>query len=506
MYLLGYDVGSSSVKAALLEADTGTCVGSASSPADEMAIEAPCPGYAEQHPELWWRHLVRATAAVLKATSVRADHVRAIGIAYQMHGLVLVDEHGEVLRPAIIWCDSRAVPLGEDALESLGFDYCQRHLLNSPGNFTASKLAWVKASEPSTFARVDKMMLPGDWIAMRMTGTIATTVSGLSEGMLWDFVGDQISAPLLRHFELNESLLPDVVPTFGPQGSLTRAAASELGLEAGIPVSYRAGDQPNNALSLNVLEPGTIAATAGTSGVVYGISDIARPDPRWRVNTFAHVNHASSAPRFGVLLCINGTGILNAWLRRQICPPGTGYDAMNAAAQDVPIGSDGVVVLPFGNGAERLLENRDPGCQIHGVSFTRHQNPHLLRAAQEGIAFAFRYGLDVLGEAGIEPRIVRAGSGNLFASPIFRQALTSTTGAAIELFETDGAEGAARGAGLGAGVYGSTAEAFAGLVASALVEPDESLRSAYSDAYDRWCHRLEGSLAYHDTETRSACP
>ena len=284
MYLLGYDVGSSSVKAALLEADTGACVASASSPADEMAIDATRPGYAEQHPELWWRHLVRATAAVLEGAAVRADHVGAIGIAYQMHGLVLVNEQGAVLRPAIIWCDSRAVTLGEDALESLGFDYCQRYLLNSPGNFTASKLAWVKAYEPDIFARVYKMMLPGDWIAMRMTGAISTTVSGLSEGILWDFVNDQISSPLLRHFELDDSLLPDVVPTFGAQGSLTRAAASELGLEAGVPVSYRAGDQPNNALSLDVFEPGEIAATAGTSGVVYGVSDVAQPDARWRVN------------------------------------------------------------------------------------------------------------------------------------------------------------------------------------------------------------------------------
>lgn len=506
MYLLGYDVGSSSVKAALLDADTGLCIASASSPAGEMAIDAPRPGYAEQHPQLWWGHLVRATAMLLETASVPNEQIGAIGVSYQMHGLVLVDERGELLRPAIIWCDSRAVPLGEDALESLGFDYCQRHLLNSPGNFTASKLAWVKAFEPDTFGRVHKMMLPGDWVAMRLTGAIATTVPGLSEGILWDFADDQVAAPLLRHFELDESLLPDLVPTFGPQGSLTRPAAAELGLAAGIPVSYRAGDQPNNALSLNVLEPGTIAATAGTSGVVYGVSDVAQPDPRWRVNSFAHVNHTSEAPRLGVLLCINGSGILNAWLRREVCPPGTDYEIMNAAAQDVPIGSDGVVILPFGNGAERLLENRDPGCQIHGLSFTRHQNPHLLHAAQEGIAFAFRYGLDVLRDTGIVPRVVRAGSGNLFNSPIFCQALASSSGATIELFRTDGAEGAARAAGLGADVYGSASEAFAGLVPNALVEPDELLHSEYADAYDRWRQRLEGALAYHDTEMRSECP
>ncbi len=506
MYLLGYDIGSSSVKAALLEADSGACVASASSPADEMAIDAPCPGYAEQHPELWWRHLVRATAAVLEAAAVRPDRVGAVGIAYQMHGLVLVDEHTEVLRPAIIWCDSRAVSLGDDALDSIGPDYCQRHLLNSPGNFTASKLAWVKAHEPDTFARAHKMLFPGDWVAMRMTGTIATTVPGLSEGILWDFVDHQVSMPLLRHFELDASLLPEVVPTFGVQGRVTAAAASELGLQAGTPVSYRGGDQPNNALSLNVLEPGAIAATAGTSGVVYGVSDVAQPDPRWRVNTFAHVNHESGRPRLGVLLCINGTGILNAWLRRQVCSPGTDYDAMNATAGQVPVGSEGVVVLPFGNGAERLLENRDLGCQIYGLGFNRHQRSHLLRAAQEGIAFAFRYGLDVLRETGIEPRVIRAGSGNMFASPIFRQALATTSGATIELFETDGAQGAARGAGLGIGVYETSAEAFAGLIASAVVEPDDPLRSEYAAAYDRWCRHLERAVAGHDVEEQPKCP
>ncbi len=504
MVLLGYDIGSSSVKAALLDAESGTCLASASSPDDEMEIEAPQPGYAEQHPERWWHHLVRATTAVLEAAAVPAGEISAIGVAYQMHGLVLVDEQGEVLRPAIIWCDSRAVPVGTTALEALGFEYCQRHLLNSPGNFTASKLAWVRDHEPDILGRASKMMLPGDWIAMRMTGTVATTVPGLSEGILWDFVDNDVAAPVLRHFELDEALLPDLVPTFGPQGTLTAAAAAELGLQAGTPICYRAGDQPNNALSLNVLEPGTIAATAGTSGVVYGVSDVAQPDPCWRVNTFAHVNHAPAAPRLGVLLCINGTGILNAWLRQHVCPPGTDYGAMNAAAQRIPAGSDGVVVLPFGNGAERLLENRDPGCQIHGLSFTRHQRAHLLRAAQEGIAFSFRYGLDVMRQTGIEARVIRAGSGNLFASPIFRQALADTTGATIELFDTDGAQGAARGAGIGVGIYESASAAFAGLGASALVEPNER-RSEYADAYGRWCRRLEGALAYYDTEKQSEC-
>ena len=379
-----------------------------------MAIDAPRAGWAEQRPESWWEAAKAATERVLASAAVPSAEIRGIGISYQMHGLVIVDEHGAPVRPSIIWCDSRAVPIGDRAFEALGAERCLGALLNSPGNFTASKLAWVRENEPEVFERVDKMMLPGDYFAFRLTGRIATTVSGLSEGMLWDFSASDRARFLLDYYGIPESMVAETVPTFGEQGRLTESAAAELGLSPGTPVVYRAGDQPNNALSLNVLEPGEIAATAGTSGVVYGVSDTVRADSRSRVNSFAHVNHGGERDRLGILLCINGAGSSNRWLRETLS---TSYDAMNASAAEVPVGADGLLVFPFGNGAERVLENRDPGASLANVSFNLHSRGHVARAVQEGVAFSFRYGMDVLGELGMSPERDPGGEGEHVLEP-----------------------------------------------------------------------------------------
>ena len=484
MYLLGYDIGSSSVKASLVEVATGKCTASAFFPPQEAPIASAQPGWAEQDPDAWWAYLKQATAAVLAESRVVPDDIKAIGISYQMHGLVCVDRAGKPLRPSIIWCDSRAVPYGQRAFRKLGTSWCLSHLLNSPGNFTAAKLAWVKDKEPAVYEKIWKIMLPGDYIALRLTGTAATTVSGLSEGIFWDFAENAPSQRLLDAMGLDADMLAPIVPTFGDQGRLSAEASRELGLAAGTPVTYRAGDQPNNALSLNVLNPGEIASTAGTSGVVYGVIGQVAHDPLSRVNPFAHVNHSAENPRLGVLLCINGTGILNAWVRRTLMPEGLSYAAMNDLAAQVPVGSDGIAILPFGNGAERMLENRDAGCSFHGVNFNRHGRAHLLRAAQEGIVFSFQYGIEIMEEMGLRVNKIHAGRANMFLSPIFRETLAGVSGATIELYDTDGSVGAARGAGIGAGIYSSAAEAFSTLERLAVVEP--SGRDEYCDAYERW--------------------
>ncbi len=483
MYLLGYDIGSSSVKASLVEVATGKCAASAFYPPQEAPILSERPGWAEQNPSDWWRYLKQATASVLAQVRCAAADIKAVGISYQMHGLVCVDRNLQALRPSIIWCDSRAVHCGQRAFKALGEDWCLEHLLNSPGNFTAAKLAWVKENEQDVYGKIWKIMLPGDYIALRLTGEAATTVSGLSEGIFWDFVENRPSQRLLDFFGIDASLLSPVVPTFGEQGKLTASAARELGLAAGTPVTYRAGDQPNNALSLNVLNPGEIASTAGTSGVVYGVIGQVAHDPLSRVNPFAHVNHTAAEPRLGVLLCINGTGILNAWLRRNVAA-GLSYAEMNALAEGVPVGSCGVSVLPFGNGAERMLENRDADCSVHGLDFNRHNQAHLLRAAQEGIVFSFCYGIEIMQQMGLQVNRIHAGKANMFLSPVFREALAGTSGATIELFDTDGSVGAARGAGIGAGIYRTPAEAFSSLERLAVVEPTRE--AEYRAAYERW--------------------
>ena len=391
-YLLGYDIGSSSVKASLVSIETGKSVASAFYPDSEAPIKALNPGWAEQEPEDWWKYLKNVTAKVKEMSGAKGSEIEAIGISYQMHGLVCVDKSGKALRPAIIWCDSRAVPYGEKAFREIGKGQCLTNLLNSPGNFTAAKLAWVKENEPELYAKIDKIMLPGDYIAMRLTGTTCTTVSGLSEGMMWNFKENDVAEFLLDYYGISKSLIPEIRPTFSEQGRVSLATAKELGLEAGIPVTYRAGDQPNNALSLNVFNPGEIAATAGTSGVVYGVNGSVNFDPQSRVNNFAHVNHTAKQTRLGVLLCINGTGILNAWTRRNIMLEGLSYGDMNKIAQSVPVGCDGVSVLPFGNGAERVLGNRNVGCSIHGFNFNIHNRNHMARAVQEPQGQPDRYG------------------------------------------------------------------------------------------------------------------
>ena len=490
-YLLGYDVGSSSVKVALLDIETGKAVATATSPEQEMGMIAHRAGWAEQHPDSWWQEAINATHKLKNKYSFSTELVAGIGISYQMHGLVVVDKDLRPLRPSIIWCDSRAVEIGNNAFTDMGSEACLGHLLNSPGNFTASKLKWVKDNEPDIYAQIRHFMLPGDYLALQMSGTPQTTVSGLSEGIFWDFAEQKVSQALLDYYGFDNSFIPEIVGTFVPQSELSTSAAAELGLKAGIPIAYRAGDQPNNAFSLNVLNPGEVATTAGTSGVVYGINAQPTADPLSRVNSFAHVNSTPDAQRNGVLLCVNGTGILNSWVRR--FAGGISYDEMNQLAAQTPIGAEGLTFLPFGNGAERVLENQLVGGHLQGLNFNTHSSAHVFRAAQEGIVFALNYGLQVMQQMGVETQTVRAGHANLFLSPLFREAFANTTGATIELYDTDGAQGAARAAGIGVGIY-DTISAFEGLTQIATFEPNEDLRDSYGESYALWEQALNKAI------------
>lgn len=492
-YLLGFDVGSSSVKASLVNADDGKCVATAFYPEKEAPIHAVKAGWAEQDPQMWWENAKLSLRKIMADSGAVTDEIKAIGISYQMHGLVCVDKNLKALRPSIIWCDSRAVPYGERAFHDLGADRCLGHLLNSPGNFTAAKLAWVKENEPDLYQQIYKILLPGDYIAMRLSGVANTTVSGLSEGMFWDFKKNQVADFLLDYYGFDRSVIADIVPTFSVQSEVCAEAAAETGLKAGTPITYRGGDQPNNALSLNVLNPGEIAATAGTSGVVYGVLGEVNYDPKSRVNTFAHVNHSQDQTRLGVLLCINGTGILNAWVHRNVTPD-IGYAAMNDLAASVPVGSEGVCIVPFGNGAERVLENRETGCSIHGLNFNKHHKAHIVRAAQEGIVFSFCYGMEVMQQMGMDIKNIHAGKANMFLSPLFRDTLAGVSGATIELYDTDGSVGAAKGAGIGAGIYKDSAEAFATLDKLQVIEPDEKHQAEYLHAYEVWKETLEKNI------------
>ncbi len=492
MLFLGIDIGSSSVKLAVLDGQSGRALASTQYPDQELPIHSPLPGWAEQDPQSWWDCVKKGCERLAALPGVDLQQVTAIGISYQMHGLVLVDSDQRVLRPAIIWCDSRAVPMGEQALAGLGEDYCFDHLLNSPGNFTGAKLRWVQENEPELFARIHKLMLPGDYVAMRLTGEITTTASGLSEGTLWDFRERSVARHLLAHWGVAEELVPRLVPSIGEQGRLSAVAAAELGLKAGASICYRGGDQPNNAYSLNVLNPGEVAATAGTSGVIYGVTDKPVADRNSRVNTFLHVSDTPEQPRNGVLLCVNGTGRLYSWLRHMLAEAGEipAYPVLNGLAEAVPPGSDGLRFYPFGNGAERIFQNRNPGAQVRHLDFNRHGLGHMVRAAQEGIVFALNQGFEVLKELGAGCDVIRVARGNMFLSDVFTQAFVNTTGTVVEFYDTDGAEGAARAAALGAGHYRDAVESFAGLQRLAVVEPRPELAECYQASYRQWAAAL----------------
>ncbi len=492
MYSLGIDIGSSSIKVSLMDIESGRCVTSATNPSSEMTIDAIQSGWAEQDPNMWWGYVLEGLKQI--SQTAQLSEVKSIGISYQMHGLVVVDRDGEPLRKAIIWCDSRAVEIGNRAFQELGEERCKEHLLNSPGNFTASKLKWVRDNEPEIFNKIYKAILPGDYIAYCLSGKISTTDTGLSEGILWDFKEGKRADFLTEHYGIPADTFCEGGIAIGVQAETNAATEQLTGIKEGTPISYRAGDQPNNAFSLNVMEAGEIAATGGTSGVVYGVIDTAKGDPKSRVNPFLHVNHTEAAKRLGVLLCINGTGIANAWVRRNFASH-LSYEEINEVAAEAPVGSGGVLLMPFGNGAERVLENRYTKCAISGIDLNIHSLAHILRATQEGIAFSFRYGIDIMREMGLNPNIIRAGKANLFLSPLFRQTLSTLCGARIELYNTDGALGAARGAALGAGLYSSREEAFASLEMLECITPIESEREATEAAYQSWKEELERILA-----------
>jgi len=492
MLLLGIDVGTSSIKVSVVDSQTQQCIGSAQFPDTESEIKSLQPGWAEQSPDMWWHHAQEAIKRVSASGNIHLKDVGAIGIAYQMHGLVVVDKEQTALRDSIIWCDSRAVPFGEKAFEAIGEQKSLSHLLNSPGNFTAAKLAWIKEYEPKVYESIYKIMLPGDYIAMKLTGEVTTSPSALSEGVFWDFQEDKLSNDVIDYFKFNTSFIPQINPVFSEHGRVQKSVAELLGLKEGIPVTYKAGDQPNNALSLNVLKPGEVAATAGTSGVIYGVSEKLTYDKQSRVNTFAHVNHDANDKRLGVLLCINGTGILNRWVRDTMAP-GISYAAMNAEAEKIPAGCNGLKVLPFGNGAERMLNNKIVGAHFHGIDLNIHTRSHLFRASQEGIAFAFRYGLDIMRENDMHPTVIRAGKANMFFSEVFTEAFVNATGVPVELYNSDGSVGAAIGAGIGAKAFNNEQEAFSKMKRLQLVEPHN--QEVYNDLYEEWKKVLEMHLA-----------
>lgn len=489
MYYLGLDIGSSSIKAALVEIESGKSIGVVQEPEKEMDMLALKNGWAEQKPDDWWLHICKAIKQLKTNYNVSRTQIKGIGISYQMHGLVVVDKAGKPLRESIIWCDSRAVEIGNKAFNEIGEAKCASNLLNSPANFTASKLKWVKENEPEVYKNIHKFMLPGDYAAYKFSNKINTTISGLSEGIFWDFKNDSVANFLLEHYGIDKDLVPDIVDTFGIQSVVDENGEAESGIEAGTPIYYRAGDQPNNALSLNVFNPGEVAATGGTSGVVYAVTDSLSVKESARVNNFAHVNYSKGADaRIGKLLCINGAGIQYRWLLNNLGVDS--YEEMNNLASEISVGSDGVCLIPFGNGAERMLNNKEIGTRIVNLNLNNHHKGHMCRAALEGIAFSFVYGMEILKSDGIKSKLIRAGNDNLFRSEIFANTVATLIEQEIEIYNTTGAIGAARAANLHKGDFESFSKAIMDNDHVMTFMPFKD-KQPYLKAYNHWKKELE---------------
>ncbi|CAI8353994.1 MAG: Xylulose kinase [Flavobacterium sp. SCGC AAA160-P02] len=488
MYYLGLDIGSSSVKVAIVDAVTGKNLASLHEPKNEMQIISHQNDWAEQDPEMWWTHSCTAIKRIIRKTAIEPSKISGIGISYQMHGLVVVDSKGNPLRNSIIWCDSRAVEIGNMAFSELGENKCMSHLLNSPANFTASKLKWVKDYEPELYDKIHKFMLPGDYIAYKLTGQICTTKNGLSEGIIWDYKSDTNANWLLDHYGIDPCLIPDIVSNFSNQGETNKEASNQTGLPIGIPITYRAGDQPNNALSLNVFNHGEVAATGGTSGVIYAVTNNLSSKESSRINHFAHVNYTKENPTVGKLLCINGAGIQYRWLRNHSVE--NSYENMNRKASKIAIGSDGVAVIPFGNGAERMLNNKNIGTQFCNLNLNKHSHGHLYRAALEGIAFSFVYGMEILKNDNAHIHVIRAGNDNLFRSEIFANTVATLIGHEIEIYNTTGAVGAARAAGLIDGDFDTFGENITKNDHVMTYMPLK-IKGPYLEAYQYWKKELE---------------
>ena len=319
---------------------------------------------------------------------------------------------------------------------------------------------------------------------------MTTTKTGLSEGMLWDYKNNSVADFLLKYYEIDSSLIPKIVPTFGFQCKLNKKGSSECGLLEDIPIYYRAGDQPNNALSLNVLNPGEIAATAGTSGVVFAVTDNVKTNESERINNFLHVNINNSIS-LGKLLCINGAGIQYAKLKNELNI--NSYDEMNKLSSVVEVGSKQLTYLPFGNGSERMLNNINVGSKMLNFDINIHKKEHVIRATLEGIAFAFVYGMQILINDGVKPKVIRAGNDNLFKSKVFGETISTLINTDIEIYETTGAFGAARAVDLRNRDFNKFENNIIENDFLRTFSPQPNLND-YKNAYNLWVEKLELTL------------
>lgn len=473
-HVVGIDVSTTATKAIVID-ESGTVLGVGIA---EYGLDVPHPLWSEQAPQSWWDATVVAIRQALASSG--AGDIAAVGLTGQMHGAVLLDRADDVLRPAILWNDQRTAAECDLIREVVG----QERLIAITGNdamtgFTAPKLVWVREHEPDVWQRIAHVLLPKDYVRLRLTGDHAVDKADGSGTLLFDLARRDWSAEVVAALGIDPEWLPRT--SEGPEvtGTVTNAAAEATGLRAGTPVVAGGGDQAANAVGVGVVSPGDMALSLGTSGVVFAATSAPVFDPRGRVHAFCHAV-PGGWHMMSVMLSAGGS---LRWFRDALAP-GIDFRDLVAEAADVPIGSEGLLFLPYLSG-ERS-PHADPLARGAFVGLTlAHDRRHLTRAVLEGVAFGLRDGLDLMRDAGApRPSQVRVSGGGT-ASRVWRQILADVLGAEIATVST--AEGAAYGAailaGVGAGWYQDVSAACAALVMATPSEEPGPVAELYAEAH-----------------------
>lgn len=477
MHFLGMDVGTGGTRAVLVN-DQGQVVASASS--EHAPFRSPYPGWAEQDPVDWWRAAQVAIREVLATSGLTASDIGAIGLTGQMHGAVMLDADGDVLRPSLIWCDQRTDAQCDWLHERIGRERLIELTCNPAlPNFTLTKLLWVRENEPEVFSRIAHVLCPKDYVRFRLTGTYAMDVQEASGTLLLDVTHRSWSSEVARIAGIRESWLPQLFESPKVCAHISPEGASATGLVAQTPVVAGAGDQGAGAVGMGILQPGSVSATIGTSGVVFAATAAPTKDPLGRLHTFCHAVPA----RWHVMGVTQAAGLSLRWLR-DVIAPGTNYDVLTAEAAQLPAGSDGLIWAPY------LLGERTPHLDSHATAAfygitVSHTRGHLVRAVLEGVAYSLKDTFTLFDELGIPVQGVRLGGGGA-RGPLWRSIQASIYGYASDVLvaEEGAAFGAALLAGVGAGAWPDTDTACAVAIRVAgQIAPDAAAAKIYADGY-----------------------
>ena len=482
MLFLGIDVGTGGTRAVLIDA-SGKVV--ASYATEHAPFQSAFPGWAEQDPEDWWRATQQAIRAVLVAAACKPADIDAIGLTGQMHGAVLLDAEGNVLRPSLIWCDTRSAPQCDWLHATLGRERVIELTCNPAlPNFTLTKILWVREHEPQVFARIARILCPKDYIRFRLSGVYAMDVQEASGTLLLDVTHRRWSQPMAEASGVPMEWLPQLFESAEICAALSTPAAAATGLQAGTPIVAGAGDQGAGAVGMGILKPGSVSATIGTSGVVFAATDQPVRDPLGRLHTFCH----AVAGRWHVMGVTQAAGLSLRWFRDAISAGMQGapasYEQLMALAASAPAGSDGVFWAPYLFGERTPHLDPEVRAAFIGLSAS-HGQAHLVRAVLEGVAYSLRDTFTLFGELGIPVRGVRLGGGGA-RGPLWRQIQADVYGRAVEILtaEEGAAYGAALLAGVGAGAWPNVDTACESSIRVAeTIQPDADARDVYERGY-----------------------